>query len=148
MSGFTVTGLKELAESFKQFGVKGQLALEKGLFQASSQLATEIQMSAPVGSIVHAPKGNKKLGVSILAKARYPGNLKKSIVVQRVKTGDVTGQEFSYRVGPNKGGFYGYFLEFGTKRMRARPFVRPAFDRSQAALLDTVANAVKAELEK
>lgn len=33
--------------------------------------------------------------------------------------------------GPVKGFFYGYFLEWGTVKMAARPFMRPAFD-SQA----------------
>ncbi len=31
-------------------------------------------------------------------------------------------------IGPERGFFYGKFLEFGTVKMHARPFMRPAFD--------------------
>jgi len=31
-------------------------------------------------------------------------------------------------VGPSRKGFYGLYLEYGTVKMSARPFLRPAFD--------------------
>ena len=34
----------------------------------------------------------------------------------------------SVRVGPGNRGFYGRFLEHGTSKMSARPFMRPGFD--------------------
>lgn len=34
-------------------------------------------------------------------------------------------------IGPPRDAYYAYFLEFGTKFMRARPFARPAFDSEQ-----------------
>ena len=37
-------------------------------------------------------------------------------------------QEFAVAVGPTKSFFYGIFLEYGTVKMSARPFMRPAFD--------------------
>lgn len=40
--------------------------------------------------------------------------------------------------------FYARFVEFGTSKMAARPFMRPAFEKSASAAID----AVKAGLEK
>ncbi len=36
--------------------------------------------------------------------------------------------EHAVGIGPSKDFFYGYFLEFGTIKMSAKPFMRPAFD--------------------
>jgi len=36
--------------------------------------------------------------------------------------------EHAVAVGPTKNFFYGLFLEYGTIKMAARPFMRPAFD--------------------
>lgn len=40
-------------------------------------------------------------------------------------------------VGPEKRkGFYGFFLEYGTLRMRARPWARPAADGAESSALE------------
>lgn len=36
--------------------------------------------------------------------------------------------EYAVAIGPTKAFFYGLFLEYGTVKMSARPFMRPAFD--------------------
>jgi len=38
-------------------------------------------------------------------------------------------------IGPDARFFYGYFWEFGTVKLPARPFARPAFDAHQAEAL-------------
>lgn len=56
--------------------------------------------------------------------ARRPGQLRDSLTMSvRPRPGRV-----SAAVGPGPEGFYGRFLEFGTVKMAARPFMRPAFD--------------------
>ena len=50
------------------------------------------------------------------------GNLAGSITIS--KQGRVA---HSLRIGPSGQGFYGRFLEYGTSKMSARPFVRPGF---------------------
>lgn len=42
-------------------------------------------------------------------------------------------------VGPDAAFFYGYFWEFGTVKLPARPFARPAFDAHQGAALARIA---------
>jgi HK97 gp10 family phage protein len=62
-----------------------------------------------------------------------------------VRTGELAGSiEFELKyvrkvvtalVGPSKEGFYGRFLEFGTKFMPARPFMRPALDEESEKII-------------
>ena len=72
-----------------------------------------------------------------------------------VRTGQLAGsiqiskqgrKEHSLRIGPAGSGFYGRFLEYGTSRMSARPFVRPAFDgvrvQAEAAISDSIWRAI------
>jgi HK97 gp10 family phage protein len=51
-------------------------------------------------------------------------------------------QETAVAVGPSRGGFYGSFLELGTKFIQARPFVRPAFDENIDGSLRIIAAAL------
>ena len=71
------------------------------------------------------------------------------------RTGDV-----KYRIGiaggakaggdGGKGGdtFYWRFLEFGTKNMPARPFLRPAIDETKEAAVDKFAEAMERQIDK
>jgi HK97 gp10 family phage protein len=76
------------------------------------------------------------------------GNLRRSI---HHLTVDKSEQAVSVQVGPTA--FYAKFLEFGTRHMKARPFMRPAFDtkgpdarklmleQARAAIIEAVQNA-------
>ena len=56
------------------------------------------------------------------------------------------------RVGPVKKGFWAMFLEFGTSKMRAFPFVRPAFDenkeKSVRAFVESLRETLQTVLRK
>ena len=45
-------------------------------------------------------------------------------------------------IGPSQDAFYAYFVEFGTKHMKAQPFARPAFDREQSTTMVALADEV------
>ena len=51
------------------------------------------------------------------------------------------------RIGPDKDHFYGRFLETGTKKMAARPFLRPALDTKERAALDAFKAVMKRRLK-
>lgn len=44
--------------------------------------------------------------------------------------------------------FYWYFLEFGTSKMSARPFVRPSFERSHGAALNEMISTLRRRLAR
>lgn len=46
-------------------------------------------------------------------------------------------------IGPAKKGFWSLFLEFGTQKMRAFPFVRPAFDQQKQNALNAFVESLK-----
>ena len=51
------------------------------------------------------------------------GNLRASLLVEDAVT---TSTGASTRVGPSKQAPYGIFVEYGTSRMRAQPYMRPS----------------------
>lgn len=51
-------------------------------------------------------------------------------------------KETAVAVGPNRRGFYGSFLEFGTAHMAAQPFARPAFDRNYGQALEIMRDEI------
>lgn len=57
-------------------------------------------------------------------------------------------QAHSLRIGPSGQGFYGRFLEYGTSRMGARPFVRPGFDSSRGEAEALIGKRIWAKVEE
>lgn len=100
------------------------------------------------------------------AKAKVPvdtGNLKRSIAI-KVLNKKRDAMEVVAIIGPGAGhfskkkqtrtgdGFYGFFVECGTKKMKAQPFMRPAYDESkieaQQAIMDIIGEAIETEAQK
>ena len=93
--------------------------------QAAAQVFyEEVKARAPIGAKVHSTKG-KKLTFQ-------PGNLRDSIYQAHMSEDSRDGVNL-YRVSWNKKkAFYGKFVEHGTSRMAAQPFLRPAYDAKKA----------------
>jgi HK97 gp10 family phage protein len=63
------------------------------------------------------------------------GKLKNSITVSGVRTQD--GVKY-VAIGPSKDGWYGKFLEFGTVKMRAKPFMAPGYENGKEQATATI----------
>lgn len=90
------------------------------LKEASTIIISAIKGRAPMGTRRHGRKGVVYL----------PGNLRKSIQalpLRRTKNAVIIGPRAR---GGTPDGFYARFLEFGTQKMTARPFIEPAVDAS------------------
>lgn len=87
-----------------------------------------------------------KLNASPPRLGRVTGNLENSIY--RVYSPERSGDALkTYRISWNKKKApHGHLIEFGTSRMAAKPFVRPAFDHMEAAIKVGMAR-MKAKLE-
>lgn len=147
--------------------VTGLKELEKALMELPKEVAQR-----PLRAAVNA--GAKV--VMDEAKNRAPqgetGNLRKAIYRTRTRRGSGTGKE-TYVVGVRKGkmkyadtannrrlkrvgktyqtrglAYYWRFLEFGTSKLSARPFLRPAFEAKKDAAVDAIKAKLAEAIEK
>ena len=85
------------------------------------------------------------------AKALVPtktGTLKKSIGIVKRKSKDKNIIHFSVAPRVKKGGFYAHFVEFGTVKTSAHPFMRPAFEKKGEESIDFVREYMKKRVDK
>ncbi len=91
------------------------------------RLPDRVQKRVVVGAVRASAKPIIKEARRLVPKRT--GNLAKSIGVNQRRT---KGSLLHFSISPRRGGkydgWYGHFLEFGTSKMTARPFLRPAFE--------------------
>jgi HK97 gp10 family phage protein len=118
----------------------------------------EIRKNAPVGTREHAyytgtTKGSKKPnGQGQKLRTFKPGNAKRSFSILNFR------RSADLFVGPRTGkkspydGYYVPWLEFGTSKMSARPFIRPAVEAKRAeaerAIMNRALQIVNGEVRK
>ena len=85
------------------------------------------------------------------AKANAPvrtGKLKEGLKISSIKTKE--GMKYVL-VGVDKSDnskiFYGKFVEFGTTKMSARPFLGPAYEKNKREIVETIKNTLKEGLK-
>lgn len=118
-----VIGKKEILNKLK--AIDADLAT-KTLEQAAEAGAEIIEKAASQ----KAPRKTGKLATSITHEVKEPTR---------------TGVEVA--IGPNTKAFYGLFQEFGTSKMPAHPFLRPAFDENSSKVKSSIANKLKIALK-
>ena len=124
----------------------------KKVMKALKELPNNIQKNIMVG----ATRAGAKV-VSDEAKTLVPvkyGRLKKSIgiIKRRSKNRNIISFSVSPRKGGKNDGFYGRFIELGTSKMSAKPFLRPALEKSVEETLkaskDYIAKRLPEEVAK
>ena len=73
------------------------------------------------------------------------GTLRRSV---QIKDTGITPSGWSFAVQLRPAGFYGVFLEFGTSRMAARPFMRPAVESAAGRAGEAFRTATAAAVEQ
>lgn len=108
--------------------------------QAGAQVFfDEVKARAPRSEKMHFTKGKKQ--------SYAPGNLQAAIYQAFDALASTPGQSAAYGISWNKRkAFYGQFVEFGTKRMPAHPFLRPSFDAVNQKAIDAVNDRLMKEL--
>ena len=150
-----VQGLRELQEALKALpqGIARNV-LRGSVNAGATVIRKEAQSRAPVS------EGPKRAGQS------PPGTLKRSVYQKQIRElSSLTRQTFivsvrkgkKYRNQGKKGNlsqdaWYARFVEFGTAKMAARPFLRPAFEARKgdavAAIKDYLARRIPLEVAK
>lgn len=153
-----VQGLSELDDALAELGnaVAGQV-LYAALMAGAKPIQDTAQSLAPVSNKPHRryKYRSKKNRGSQSQPAEFDivpsGTLRKSISRKRLKGkkwADLTGGGAFVGVSWTGDAFYGRFVEFGTKNMAAKPFLRPAFIQRQNDALDIIKQRLAANIER
>lgn len=145
MADFEVQGLKELNDKLAQLPARLEKNILRGAIRAGAMpIVEDARRRAPV--------------LSSLDPRRVFGALAKSIraIGVQMKNGMLTGgvrAGGSASVGRGKAkleadAFYARFVEFGTVKMAARPFLRPAIDSKTQAAIDATAQYIRDRADK
>ena len=117
-----------------------------GLINALRRLPLNLQRNVMSGAVRAGATT-----ISDSAKTCVPvdtGTLQKSIGVTKRKSSQGV---YKFSVSPRKGGknsgWYGHFVEFGTSKMSARPFMRPAYENNGTKAIDTAKDYIAQRLD-
>jgi len=122
-----ITGLDEFQKVLDRLApAVSKRLLRKAMRNAANVWREEIVRRAP-------RLAKHKQGGTNPKKWRYAGELAGLIGMKSSTPGNE--MEGTVRVGPTRRPFWALFLEFGTRKMRARPFIRPAYESKKAAVL-------------
>ena len=138
-SGFQITNPEALSNALRAMEVG---AAESTLRQASAAGATvflaEMRLRAPVGFGGYERKGTQ----------HPPGFLRDHLLVFYNAEDSVTGARSTYSATWSRDAFYGRFLEYGTSKMAARPFLRPSFEAKQTAAAQAVSDVINKKVQE
>lgn len=143
MAQVKTEGFDELAKALRQLhnGVADRVLL-KSVRASANVVKKAAQAKAPVGTVTHY--------VGKKAKGRYvfPGFLASNIVLRKAKSPRSQGI-IDVRV---RRAFYWFFLEFGTSKIPAKPFLRPAMTENYVTALNelqrVLGKGIEAEVKK
>lgn len=114
----------------------------KSLLKALSAFPKNIQKNVMTGATraaanvvrdearIRVPKKTKALAKSIVS------------IKRRAETRNQVKFSVTPSKGKNKAGWRAHFIEFGTSKMSAKPFLRPAFEASENKSLDAAKNYI------
>lgn len=147
--------------------LEGVDALNKALAEATKQIRTKAVRSAlrKAGQVISKEAKQAAPVLSAPTKTRKPGTVKKAIAVRASKFARQAGNEGVFiNVRPLRGSrqktlgkagaknpndpFYWRFLEFGTAKMKARPFLSPAAESKGNEAIKTFMDSVIPQIEK
>jgi HK97 gp10 family phage protein len=124
---------------------KAKAPEDSGLLKQSikSTVTKMVSGKVYVDPKVYAVKGEKTGGELkiVKLKGKKKGLTKADIKAQITA---VAGEDAKYH-RPSK---YAHLLEFGTKKSKARPFMRPALDESRGTVLKIIEHSAREELKK
>lgn len=130
--------------------IDGLKELEQKLLQMSPKLAKNgLRAAVAAGSRVIANEAKKNVPVDT-------GVLRRAIFMKQIREESGNSKQTFY-VGVRKGkgerkknrdGWYFHMVEFGTKKMAARPFLRPAFESRRVEAAEVIKRRLAERIAK
>ena len=142
---FRVTNLKKVLSQLenldKQLEPDFQEIVKGGAQLIRGEAIKSIQTGAKSGVMyqMYNPRREHRASAPGQAPASDTGNLVSKIIVKQ-KTRNITNVESNAD--------YSAFLEYGTSKMEARPFMLPAFEKSKKPILDATFRRVVGKIEE
>ncbi|MEG9498945.1 HK97-gp10 family putative phage morphogenesis protein [Mannheimia indoligenes] len=148
-----IEGLKELGQKMQSLGKKisNRIAV-KAMRQGGAIVRDTARAKAPVlqENVPHRKKGTLKKAITTRTKIK---NGKAETIVWVKKLTDKQISRFKGKSGrsgaynPNDP-YYWRFVEFGTSKMAAKPFMRPAFEQSKQQAAKAITETLRTEIHK
>lgn len=132
---FEVKGLAELSKKLKELPLK----VAKNALRASVNAGAEVIRKDAMNRV---PVDTGKLKKSIYKKQIRE---KSNTFQQTFFVGARNGKKYR---ATNKDAYYWRFLEFGTSKMPANPFLRPAFDSRKNDAVKAIGDKLKERIDK
>lgn len=136
-----VDGLKELEKQILKLGaIEGKKVLRKSAMFATNPVVKEMKAKAPVAAgVIKRKVRGKEFEIE-------PGTLRKNI-----KRRNIFGKDgFTYQqlIYVSRKAFWGSFFEFGTSKITAKPFMRPAFDNGKHLIIQRFKDKMRQNIDK
>ncbi|WP_031405270.1 HK97-gp10 family putative phage morphogenesis protein [Geobacillus vulcani] len=113
--GFKLEGMQELLKKLETLGNEAEQVKQEALMAGAKVVQEAASQKAP----------------------RDTGKLAENIVISDVK------EDGTVDIGPDRDRFYGLFLEFGTTKMAARPFLQPAFEENKEQVQQKMSDVIR-----
>ncbi|CAJ5616505.1 phage protein, HK97 gp10 family [Burkholderia pseudomallei] len=129
----------------------GDIASESTLRQAAVAGAREVLYEAKLRAPVYAQafEGQASgVGWTRYGVQYYPGYLRDHLIIAYDKQVSVAGRIASYIVTWTREAFYGRFVEHGTSKMAAKPFLRPAYEAKKADVKNAIDDVIAAKIKE
>lgn len=136
-----VEGLSQLGERMRALSAKVAQSSSKKAVAA----AAGVVKKAAISNAPDSDEPHKVADATV-----QPGNLKKNIVMKKVKS-QLTAEYIVTVRGQRKYGYaarYGRLVEFGTVKMGPKPFLRPALQDNIRKAIDAMAAKLQKEILK
>ncbi len=133
-----LTGFKELAAALRELPQKvARNALRSAVNAGATKIRKQAQQNAPMDS-------------GLLKKNIYQRQIREASGPERqtfavgVRSGRARNKDGSKKELP----YYWRFMEFGTSKLPAAPFLRPAFDAQKDAAIQAIADKLDERIQK
>ncbi|MCK3656235.1 hypothetical protein A4G19_15630 [Pasteurellaceae bacterium Macca] len=153
-----IAGLKELEQAMQGLGRKTTNKLAaKAMRKGGAIIRDQARANAPVlkEKLPHRKRGTLRKSIVASTKPNKDGSVRTIIFVRTLKTNKIiefkgkTGKSGTYN--PNDP-FYWRFVEFGTSKTPAKPFLQPAFkskkEQASREILTTLRDDILREAKK
>ncbi|SMQ75961.1 phage protein, HK97 gp10 family [Bacillus sp. OV166] len=119
MSEITFTGMDELLRRLEQIGEQAEAVKKTALEEGVEVIRAEIESNTKRSNINHDHMADG--------------------IITNIKDDKAV-------IGPGIEYFHAHFLEFGTSKMAAQPFMGPSFERKKEAAKEKMAEVIRREL--